>query len=247
MSVGVIYVLTSESFPEYVKIGYADNLENRVAELNRSEALPFPFEVYCYLEVTSRLTDLKVHELIDTLNPTLRARSTVDGRVRVREFFKIAPEKAYEMLKAIAIISGHPDRLHWRNEVIVIPPSPPNQPLTEGENKLLHIATPETRDLYLAFRNKILALEGVTVKPLKFWVSFKIGKNAVCDINVQKNCFKLYINLKIEEVQNPPATLRDISHIGHYGSGDYQLTVQNQNGFSYAMSLVEQSYNKNRQ
>lgn len=27
---GVIYVLTNPSFPDYVKIGYADNLENRL-------------------------------------------------------------------------------------------------------------------------------------------------------------------------------------------------------------------------
>ena len=26
---GVIYILTNPSFPDYVKIGYADNMENR--------------------------------------------------------------------------------------------------------------------------------------------------------------------------------------------------------------------------
>jgi len=30
MSQGVIYILTNPSFPEYVKIGYADNLEKRM-------------------------------------------------------------------------------------------------------------------------------------------------------------------------------------------------------------------------
>ena len=32
---GYIYVLTNPSFPEYVKIGYADNVDDRVAQLNR--------------------------------------------------------------------------------------------------------------------------------------------------------------------------------------------------------------------
>lgn len=37
---GVIYILTNPSFPEYVKIGYAANIEKRLAQLNRSECIP---------------------------------------------------------------------------------------------------------------------------------------------------------------------------------------------------------------
>lgn len=43
---GYIYVLTNTSFPEYVKIGYADNVDERVAQLNRSECTPFSFKKY---------------------------------------------------------------------------------------------------------------------------------------------------------------------------------------------------------
>lgn len=32
---GVIYILTNPSFPQYVKIGYADNVESRLKQLNR--------------------------------------------------------------------------------------------------------------------------------------------------------------------------------------------------------------------
>lgn len=41
MAQGVIYILTNPSFPEYVKIGYAAKLEERLRQLNRSEAIPF--------------------------------------------------------------------------------------------------------------------------------------------------------------------------------------------------------------
>ena len=43
---GVIYILTNPSFPDYVKIGYATNIENRLKQLNRSECIPFAFRVY---------------------------------------------------------------------------------------------------------------------------------------------------------------------------------------------------------
>ena len=43
---GVIYILTNPSFPEYVKIGYADDIDKRLQQLNRSECIPFAFRVY---------------------------------------------------------------------------------------------------------------------------------------------------------------------------------------------------------
>lgn len=39
---GVIYILTNPSFPEYVKIGYADDIDKRLQQLNRSECIPSP-------------------------------------------------------------------------------------------------------------------------------------------------------------------------------------------------------------
>ena len=45
---GVIYILTNPSFPEYIKIGYADDVELRVKQLNNSEAVPFSFHIYSF-------------------------------------------------------------------------------------------------------------------------------------------------------------------------------------------------------
>lgn len=46
---GVIYILTNKAFSNLVKIGYADDLNRRVNQLNSSDALPYPFEVLCIL------------------------------------------------------------------------------------------------------------------------------------------------------------------------------------------------------
>lgn len=89
MSQGFIYILTNPSFPEYVKIGYADNVESRVKQLNQSECTPFAFRVYATYEVNSRLKDKNLHEIIDTLNPNLRSRDNLNGRERVREFYQM--------------------------------------------------------------------------------------------------------------------------------------------------------------
>ena len=108
---GVIYILTNPSFPDYVKIGYAENIERRLNQLNRSECIPFAFRVYATYEVNSRLSDLKIHAIIDRLNPNLRSIENFNGRTRVREFYAMSPEDAYAILEAIAEIHGCADRL----------------------------------------------------------------------------------------------------------------------------------------
>ena len=109
---GVIYILTNPSFPEYVKIGYADDLTRRLAQLNRSETIPFAFRAYATYDVSHRLTDKELHGLIDNLNPDLRSVETFNGKTRTKEFFAMTPEDAFGILEAIAKISGTVDRLH---------------------------------------------------------------------------------------------------------------------------------------
>lgn len=103
---GVIYILTNPSFPEYVKIGYADDVKERIAQLNRSECTPFAFRLFATLNVPNRLADKNVHAIIDKLKPDLRARDKVNGKIRVREFFAISPEEAFELLSLIGGVYG---------------------------------------------------------------------------------------------------------------------------------------------
>lgn len=108
---GVIYILTNPSFPDFVKIGYAHNIEKRLKQLNRSETIPFAFRVYAVYHVNSELTDKELHKLIDKLNPDLRTIENFDGKERVKEFYAMSVDDAYSLLESIAKISGTLDRL----------------------------------------------------------------------------------------------------------------------------------------
>lgn len=103
---GVIYILTNPSFREYVKIGYADDVKVRVSQLNTSECTPFAFRIYATLNVPNRLADKGIHALIDKFKPELRAKDNVNGKIRVREFFAISPQEAFELLSIIGSIYG---------------------------------------------------------------------------------------------------------------------------------------------
>ena len=71
MSKGFIYILTNPSFPDYIKIGFAKDVDNRLQQLNRSECIPYAFHVYATYEVDEELSDKKVHSIIDSLNPNV--------------------------------------------------------------------------------------------------------------------------------------------------------------------------------
>ncbi len=103
---GVIYILTNPSFPDYVKIGYATDIEKRLRQLNRSETIPYAFRVYATYDVQTDLTDKELHRLIDMLNPDLRTIETFDGKKRTKEFYAMSKEDAYSLLECIAKISG---------------------------------------------------------------------------------------------------------------------------------------------
>jgi predicted transport protein len=97
-----------------------------------------------------------------------------------------------------------------------------------------------TAELYEKFKAAILNLtDGIEVKPQKFYIAFKKGKN-VTDIAILKKSLKLFINAKAGQLDDPKQLAQDVSNIGHWGNGDYQIQVENDNDLEYIMSLVKQ-------
>lgn len=247
MAKGVIYVLKNPSFPEYVKIGYADDLEKRLSQLNKSECIPFAFRVYCVYDVDERLTDKKVHKLIDQLNPALRSIDTFDGKPRIREFYNMSAEDAYEILKSIASISGTTDRLKKMkpegHEVLdeELAESIQNSE-TYDEATHLQNGSQNIQQLYHALKNKILALNSaICVEPKKLYIAFKMDNN-ICDVEIQRSKLKVTINLSKGKLNDPDHLTEDVSSTGHWGNGDYRIVLSDEDMLEYAVSLIKQSY-----
>ncbi len=248
MNKGVIYVLTNPSFPEYVKIGYADNLERRLKQLNKSECLPFAFRAYCVYEVESRLRDNDVHNLIDKLNPDLRAIETFDGKPRIREFYNITAEDAYDILYSIVSISGTTDKLkkiapeghEILDEDIALDIQETGAVRHTEQDHISH-GSATTRRLYASIKNRILAFGDIYIEPKKKYIAFKSTTN-VCDVEIQRGKLKIYINLKKGLLEDPEKIARDISNVGHGGSGDYEVDLNDEDMLDYVLDLIKQSY-----
>lgn len=114
-----------------------------------------------------------------------------------------------------------------------------------SESEHLLKATEEIKDLYEKTKSAILNFDSIEVKPKKKYIAFVAGTNVV-DVQVQKNALKLHINLKKGELEDTKQLTRDVSQLGHYGNGDYELHYSTDNDLEYIMSLIKQSLKKNK-
>jgi predicted transport protein len=96
-------------------------------------------------------------------------------------------------------------------------------------------------ELYESFKGAIQNLsDNIEIVPRKKRISFKKDR-IMCDIHIQKGRLKMWINLKKGTLDDPKQITRDVSSTGHWGNGDYELTITNTNNLEYIMSLAKQA------
>lgn len=100
-------------------------------------------------------------------------------------------------------------------------------------------------ELYEKLKNSILDFGNVSIKPKKKYIAF-VGATNIVDVLIQKDVIKLWLNLKKGYLDDPKKIARDVSNVGHWGNGDYEIRVLNDDNFEYILSLIKQSYLKNK-
>lgn len=106
----------------------------------------------------------------------------------------------------------------------------------------------ETRELYEQFKERLLNMDdNVTAYPKKQTIGFKINNNIFCDIVLQGKGLKIYLNLKSGELEDQKNVSRDVSNIGHWGNGAYEIKMADFEDIDYILSLLKQSLRKNKE
>jgi predicted transport protein len=100
------------------------------------------------------------------------------------------------------------------------------------------------RDLYEDVRNHLLGLgEDVTEKTLQFYVAFRRIKNFACvEVKPQLGLVRLYLKVDPDSVDLVDGFTRDVRKVGHFGTGDLEVTVANGADFEKAKPLILMSY-----
>lgn len=109
------------------------------------------------------------------------------------------------------------------------------------EEEHIAYATEEIAELYVKFRDAILNLAGgIEIKPQKLYVAFKKDSNIAC-VEIQKKKLKIHIGTRVGALEDARKLAKDVSNIGHYGTGDYELDVVNDKDLEYILSLIKQA------
>ncbi len=85
--------------------------------------------------------------------------------------------------------------------------------------------------------------DDVTVKTLKFYVGFRrLGNFACLDVRPQSDKILAYVKVNPDSVELEDGFTRDVRPIGHYGTGDLEITIRTLDDFERAKPLFERAY-----
>jgi|GEM_PF-2588835 len=236
---GFIYVLTNESFhrDNWIKIGYAENVEKRVKELSGT-AVPLPYEVYCTYEIprleNTKDPDKLLHDLIQSLNPNLRITQN-------REFFELDPWDAYQMLEAIAKMHGRLDKL--RRPSNNTPEALPEDSEEESEYTVERLF-PKDSDIYSIYSKLVKEIKSIdscfSPKPFKRYVAFSKNKKYVATLWPKKGWIEVVLAAKRNTINDPDDLTYDISN-RKWSASQYAIRVYDDTDLDAVKDLIEQT------
>ena len=109
----------------------------------------------------------------------------------------------------------------------------------EGASETLTALYEETHDYLLSLG------DDVQQRMTKFYIAYKRIKNFVCmeiKRTVGSGVLRLYLKVDPDTVEIDESYMRDVREVGHYGTGDLELTLANTDDLERAKSLILKSY-----
>jgi predicted transport protein len=146
-------------------------------------------------------------------------------------FNEIKPSDRRESI--ISVAKGNPLAKRVSEEIKVY---------TEGDH--LKPVDDKIKELYSELKTNILNFgKDIEVRPKKQYVAFR-RKQAFVSFMFRKSKIKIYLNVEIDQLNDPLKQARDVSDEGHYSSGKTEMIVGDRSDLPYTLSLIKQAYEK---
>ena len=111
-------------------------------------------------------------------------------------------------------------------------------------DRLLEGKAGEVVGLFRSLGSEILSLSGeIEEVPSKLYISYKRGRN-FCQCVIQQKKLLLYLDIPHRELKDPRGIAQDYSKIGHYGTGETQVSVSPGDDLQYVLGLVRQAHDQ---
>ncbi len=113
---------------------------------------------------------------------------------------------------------------------------------TYSINEHMDALDSDMHELFEKVRDYIVSLDSsIEETPKKFYIAYKTSKNFVC-LQTYKKKLTLYLKLNPEEIQPLPKQGRNVSEIGHYGTGDFELVLKDDVDFEETKNYINEAY-----
>ncbi len=99
-------------------------------------------------------------------------------------------------------------------------------------------------DLYADLENYLLGLgDDVTKKTLRLYFAFRRIKNFACvEVKTSLNLLRIYLKINPDDLDLEEGFTRDVRGVGHYGTGDLEVTIKSHEDLERAKPLLLRSY-----
>lgn len=111
----------------------------------------------------------------------------------------------------------------------------------------LAAAAPVLQDLYARTKEMLLALgDDVQFQEKKLYFAFRRIKNFACiEVQPKRHCLIVYAKSTDPKADEIPGFSRDVTDVGHWGTGNLELTIHNDQDLERGRPLLERSYEAN--
>jgi predicted transport protein len=143
----------------------------------------------------------------------IRRQDLDERKKQIQELFKLAVENAMEFEGAGYTVDQH---------------------LTQTD--------PSMRGFVDDVRNYILNLDhSIQEIPNRYYLAYRTDQNFVC-MRITTAKVVLYLKIDPTELDPMPSIARDVSNIGHAGTGDLEVTMKTEQDAELAKGFIKQSF-----
>lgn len=117
-----------------------------------------------------------------------------------------------------------------------------NPRTTKSHLEKLESLPDEMRVLYDSVCDFIESLgDDISSNQLRLYLAYRKVQNVIC-IEISRKQITLFLKLDPETVSLEDGFSRDMRHVGHYGTGNLQLSIKNMADLEKAKPLIERAY-----
>lgn len=156
----------------------------------------------------------------------------IDRNIELVRYRKFGPELL--LLDLVNAVSTSPKK----NDGQTRAKAPGDKPVSQ----LLEEMSPDMKDLFSSLESYLHSLgDDVQRNDLKLYIAFKRLRNFTCVV-IQKGKLMLNVALSPEKVDLIDGFTRDMRDVGHWGTGDLEITLNSHGDLERAKPLLQRAY-----